>query len=250
MDFVELKVAQGLATVTLNRGKVNALNEPSVEQLRDVFNRLEKDPVIDAVVLTGQGKFFSFGFDIPEFLSYNREAFRRFLTKFSRLYTNLFLFPKPLIAGINGHAIAGGCMLTTCCDRRLMVSGKAKISLNEIGFGSSVFAGSVEMLKFWVGSKHASEMLHHGKMYSADEAARIGLVDHITTLDGLAAETASVAQDYAQKDIRAYAAIKALLRRPVVDVMQKWEQPSIEEFLDLWYSPETWQQLQDIKIYS
>ena len=250
MNFVELTVERNIATVTLNRGKVNALNEPLVEQLRDLFRQVERDPSIAAAILTGQGKFFSFGFDIPEFISYTRDEFRRFLTQFSRLYTTLFRFPKPLIGGINGHAVAGGCMLATCCDYRLMVSGKAKISLNEIGFGSSVFAGSVEMLKFWVGAKHAADILLNGQMYSAEKALQMGLIDQISTPENLLADTASVAQRYALKDLRAFAALKTLLRRPVEDVMRKWEQPSIEEFLDLWYSPETRQQLQAIKIYS
>ena len=250
MDFVKLTVEQDLATVTLKRGKVNALNEPCVGQLRDMFNRITRDPSIAAVVLTGQGKFFSFGFDIPEFLGYTRDRFRRFLNNFSQLYMDLFLFPKPLIGSINGHAIAGGCMLATCCDFRLMAHGKAKISLNEIGFGSSIFAGSAELLKFWVGSKHASDILFHGKMYSAEEAVKMGLIDQISTPESLAVDARSVAHGHAQKDIRAFAALKTLLRRPVLDIIRKWEQPSIEEFLDLWYSPETWQQLQKIKIYS
>ena len=146
MSFVCVSTDGGLATVTLSRGKVNALNEPMIEQISGGLEGLENDDAVKAIILTGQGKFFSFGFDIPGFLSYSRDAFTRFVTKFTNLYTYMFLFPKPIVAAVNGHAIAGGCMLATACDHRIMVSGRARISLNEIGFGSSVFAGSVEML--------------------------------------------------------------------------------------------------------
>jgi enoyl-CoA hydratase/carnithine racemase len=134
-------------------------------------------------------KFFTFGFDIPEFLKYPRESFERYLTKFTGLYTDIFLFPKPVIAALNGHTIAGGCMLTISCDYRLMVPGKAKISLNEINFGSSLFAGSVEMMKFWVGTRHAERAVSTGEMYGADEALRMGLIDQIVPPEELDAET-------------------------------------------------------------
>ncbi len=123
--------------------------------------------------------------DIPQIIPYSKEACYDFLIKFTELYTYMFGYPKPLIAALNGHTIAGGCMLAIACDQRIMVSGKAKISLNEIGFGSSVFAGSVEMLRFLVGSRYTSAVLVSGAMYSAEEAASMGLVDQITTEDKL-----------------------------------------------------------------
>ncbi|MGD9037280.1 MAG: enoyl-CoA hydratase/isomerase family protein, partial [Syntrophobacterales bacterium] len=128
----------GIAIVSLQRGKVNALNEPMVEKLQNSLQELEKDENITSVILTGSGKFFSFGFDVPEFLNYSKSDFIRFLEKFTNFYTYLFLFPKPIVAALNGHTIAGGCMLATACDFRLMVTGKARISLNEITFGAPV----------------------------------------------------------------------------------------------------------------
>lgn len=107
MDFILVAKNEEVATVTLNRGKVNALNEIMVEQLKDCFADLERDRQVSSVILTGKGSFFSFGFDIPEFLSYSKDDFTRYLTKFTDLYTYLFLFPKP-VAALNGHAIAGG----------------------------------------------------------------------------------------------------------------------------------------------
>jgi enoyl-CoA hydratase len=91
---------------------------------------LEVDPVLRALVLTGRGKFFSFGFDIPEFLPFTKEQFTNYLINFSDFYTYLFLYPKPIVAALNGHAIAGGCMLALACDHRVMTAGKGKISLN------------------------------------------------------------------------------------------------------------------------
>ena len=155
MGFIRQTIQGGIAEVRLERGKVNALNGQVVDELAHCFRDLTSEPQVRGILLTGTGKFFSFGFDIPEFLDVPREAFTRYLEKFATLYRDLFAHPKPVVAAINGHAVAGGCMLATACDARIMAEGSAKIGLNEIGFGSSLFAGSLAMLRFWVGERRA-----------------------------------------------------------------------------------------------
>jgi 3,2-trans-enoyl-CoA isomerase len=250
MEFVEISKNNGVATIRLNRGKVNAINETVVDQLRQSLNELEKDETVDSLILTGTGKFFSFGFDIPEFLGFAREDFARFLIKFTDLYAYLFLYPKPVIAALNGHTIAGGCMLANACDYRIMVSGKAKISLNEITFGASVFARSVEILKYCVGAKNAQRVLFNGEMFTADQALELGLIDQISTEDRLSEDAVQAAGNLAAGDKAAFGSIKLLLRKPVITDLTNSEKKSIENFLDIWYSESTWKKLQDIKIHS
>jgi enoyl-CoA hydratase/carnithine racemase len=249
MDFVHRSNRDGIATLTLRRGKVNALNEDLVDQLHGALADLEDDPGTRAVILTGNGKFFSFGFDIPEFLPHSREDFRRYVLKFTDLYTYAFAYPKPLVAALNGHTIAGGCMLAITCDHRLMVSGKAKIALNEMGFGSTVFAGSVEMLRFCVGDANSARILYSGALYSAEEAKALGLVDTVVSGGELESAARTVATELAGKPGPAFTSIKSMLRRPVAEAMHSREQESIAEFLDIWYSEGTRENLKDIKIY-
>jgi enoyl-CoA hydratase/carnithine racemase len=236
---------EGIARVELSRGKVNAINEKVVDELTDCFRALSYDPGVRAVILTGEGKFFTFGFDIPEFLSYTKEAFVRYLTKFTNLYTDIFLYPKPVVAALNGHTIAGGCMLAIACDYRIMVPGKARISLNEINFSSSVFAGSVELMKLLLGQRKAEAALLSGAMYSAEEALLLGLIDRIAAETDLENEVLAKARELAAKDSTAFRSIKMLLRRPVAEQMMKSEKASILEFVDIWYSEKTWKGLQE-----
>ena len=250
MDFVLVSKNEGVATITLSRGKVNALNEVMVDQLNDCLKDLENDQEISSVILTGQGKFFCFGFDIPEFLNYTKEDFIKYLKKFTDLYTYIFLFPKSVTAALNGHTIAGGGMLAAACDHRIMVSEKAKISLNEISFGSTIFAGCVEMLKYCTGQKNAETILFSGAMYSADEAMRLGLVDKVVSPDNLISEAGEIARDFAEKDNQAFSSIKGLLRRPVAEEMVRREKESILKFVDIWYSKKTWEKLKEIKVHS
>lgn len=250
MQYVDYTNDQGIVTVKLTRGKVNAINETVADEMTGCLKELAGDTKVMAVILTGTGKFFTFGFDIPEFLSYPRESFIRYLTKFTDLYAHLFMYQKPIIAALNGHTIAGGCMLAIACDYRIMVPGKAKISLNEINFGSSLFAGSVDILRLLLGQREAERAAYNGTMYSAEEAHRIGLIDQISSEANLEAEAKKIARQYAEKDGAAFASIKKLLRGPTAELIFKRERDSILEFVDIWYSESTWRNLQERKIHS
>jgi enoyl-CoA hydratase len=249
-EFVQIRKEEGIATLTLRRGKVNALNAEAVEGLRRSFASVESEREVGAVVLTGAGKFFSFGFDIPELFSLPKEGFSAYLREFTALYRYLFLYPKPVVAALNGHAIAAGCMLALACDHRVMGEGNAKISLNEATFGSSLFAGSVEMLRFWVGGTTATEVAVSGAMFTAEEAKSRGLVHETVPADGLAAAARRAAAGLASRSPAAFASIKGLLRGPVADEMDRREPKSIEEFVEIWYSEETRANLKKITIGS
>ena len=248
MEHLKLSRSGDLATVTLSRGKVNALNVPMVRALSDCFGELETDDSVRGVILTGAGKFFSFGFDIPEFLGFTQDAVVDYLTRFTDLYAQIFVFPKPVVAALNGHAIAGGCMIATACDLRVMASGKGKISLNEITFGASVFAGCVAMLTHRVGGQNAERILYSGEMYGAEEAAQLGLVDEVAAPEDLPARAEAAARGLAGQDPVAFASIKRLVRGPVAEAMRRREADSVREFADIWYSEATWKRLEKIEI--
>ena len=248
MESVQVSIREGIAAVTLARGKVNPVNGRVVDELREAFRALEGNPDVRALVFTGQGSFFSFGFDVPEFLSFSREEFTGFLVNFTDLYTELFLYPKPVIAALNGHTIAGGCMLALACDQRIMAGGRGRISLNEIAFGAAVFAGSTEMLRFCTGSANAARILYSGDMYTADEALALGLVDGVAAESDLQNRAEAAARDFGGKYGPAFAAVKSLLRQPVADDMIRRERASIDAFVDIWYSEHTWANVRNIKI--
>jgi len=249
MNDVDVQIHDRIATLTLSRGKVNAINGEVVAQLDAAFRSLESRADVLATILTGRDKFFSFGFDVPEIRSFSRDQFAKFFRQFTDLYTYMFLYPKPVIAAINGHAIAGGCMLALACDRRIMVDGHAKIGLNEIAFGSSVFAGSVEMLRFAIGSGAASEVLYTGAMYSARDAERIGLVQDVSPEADIRERAERVARELASRHPLAFASIKRLLRQSVAEEMVRREEASVNEMVEIWSSEPTRSNLKNIEIY-
>ena len=250
MRFLNLDIREGLVTVRLERGKVNALNGEVVDELATCLRSLGSDPAVRGVVLTGTGKFFSFGFDIPEFLGMAREEFAAYLRKFTALYRDLFLHPRPVVAALNGHTVAGGCMLATACDVRVMAKENAKIGLNEIGFGSSVFAGSLELLRYWVGDRRAQEIVYGGTLYTADQALERGLVDAVVPDGAVLDEARTRLEELASRSPQAFLSIKRLLRRPVAEEIERREEASIREFVEIWYSEKTRAELEKIKIRS
>jgi len=248
MSITQLDKQKNVATLTLTRGKVHAFNEESVDHLIGRFRELRDDAETKAVVLTGEGSFFSFGFDVPELYDYSQEDFTRFLTKFTGLYLSIFEFPKPVVAAINGHVIAGGFMLAMPCDYRVMASGKAKISLNEVTFGATLFAGSLEILKSVTGHRNAETIALGGAMYSAEEARDFRLVDTVTEPYSVLPEAQNIAHQMSRRDAVAFADIKRLLRGPVVERIKQTESDSIKRFVEIWYSPSTREQTKGIQI--
>ncbi len=139
-------------------------------------------------------------------------------------------------------------MIATACDVRVMASGRGKISLNEITFGASVFAGCVAMLEHCVGGRNAEKILYSGEMYDAEEARRLGLVEEVAPPEGLMARAEEQARRLAGQDAVAFASIKRLIRGPIADEVRKREADSIREFADIWYSEATWKRLEKIEI--
>ncbi|MFZ5586948.1 MAG: enoyl-CoA hydratase/isomerase family protein [Thermodesulfobacteriota bacterium] len=248
MRPIGLSTRDGLATVTLQRGKVNAIDLELAQELGDCFAGLGADPECRAVVLTGRGGFFSFGFDVPALYDHTPEQFTVFLTAFTGALRAIFACPKPVVAALNGHAVAGGCMLANACDARLMVAGKAKYSLNEITFGAALFAGSVEMLRYVAGSATAQAVAYGGAMYGADEALALGLVDRLCPPQSLLAEASELAAGLVGGNGEAFAAIKAQLHAPVLAAIAQREADSIAAFVKVWYSETTRRQTREIKI--
>jgi len=248
MSLIDVKTDEKIATVTLNRPKVNALNEPLIDELRAAFDDIENNDDINAVILTGQGSFFSFGFDVPEFMSYPKDSFERYVFSYSELIKKIFMFPKPVIAALNGHTVAGGCILALACDFRIMVPGKAKIAMNEITFGSTLFTSAVEMLRYAVGSKSSQDIVYSGKMLSAEEAFSLGLIDKSAGEDDFISIVAKTAQYFAAKDLVAFNSIKKLLKLETIKKIDEEEKDTISEFVDIWYSENMRENLKKVEI--
>lgn len=248
MSTMILSIEENIATLTLAHGKVNSINETLVDDFVAALDSLEADANVDAVILTGREKFFSFGFDVPELLTFSRADLTRFLTKHTALLLRLFMFDIPIIAAINGHATAGGCMLITPCDYRIVAEGRARIGLNEIDLGVAVFGGSAEMLRYCVGDRNAELILNEGTLYTVEQAHELGLVDRLVPPDDLMTIATAKAKELGAKPGAAYRAIKQLTRGPLASVITQGEQQALDAFIETWYTDQAQEILRTLNI--
>jgi enoyl-CoA hydratase len=184
----------GVAVITLDHPKVNALSQALVAQLGEAVAALHGDPP-GAVVVTGGPRVFAAGADITEFGG--PEEARAIGPNLRRVLDGLGSLPRMVIAAVNGYALGGGCELAMACDRRI-AGEKANFGQPEILLGIIPGAGGTQRLPRLVGPARAMEINTTGRMVSADEALRIGLADRIVpddeVLDTALAEAAALAK--------------------------------------------------------
>ena len=183
MNFSNILLSQdqGLAIVTINRPKkLNALNKRTIEELSTALKLLDKDSSIKVIVITGsEEKAFVAGADISEFAHFNVENGGELAGKGQEMVFDFIEnFSKPVIAAINGFALGGGLELAMACHFRV-ASENAKMGLPEVSLGVIPGYGGTQRLPQLVGKGRAMELIMAAGMISAEEALRIGLVNHI-----------------------------------------------------------------------
>jgi methylglutaconyl-CoA hydratase len=212
LNLVKLEQTGPIATLTLNRPETrNALSPALLRALEARLDSLESDPSVRAIVLTGTGTFSS-GADLAHLRSLvsassetNKADSDRFASTLVRLYT----YPKPVVAAVEGAAIAGGAGLASACD--LIVAGdSARFGYTEVRLGFVAAIVSVFLLRA-IGEKHARELLLTGRLIPASEAHRIGLINETVPDTTALARAQTIALEIAQNSATALSASKQLL---------------------------------------
>jgi enoyl-CoA hydratase len=182
-----------VAILTVNRpDKLNALNIATRSDILAALDDLERDADVRVVVITGAGeKAFIAGADINEFAGMSAVA-QRAVMKGRRAFDAVEDFPKPVIAMINGFALGGGCELALACDIRI-ASTRAKLGQPEIKLGIIPGGGGTQRLTRLIGEGKAMELMLTGDMLTAEEAERLGLVNHVYAPEELEAKTMELA---------------------------------------------------------
>jgi len=183
-DLPVLFTRQGdIVLLTLNRpAKLNALNYATNDALLTLFDRIEADDGVRAVIITGAGRAFSAGGDIPEFAASIRrgpaEAGRSFVRRGQALTARIEGFPKPVIAAVNGLAYGGGCEVTEAAHLAIASTG-ARFAKPEVAIGIPPTFGGTQRLPRLIGRKRALELLLTGDSIDAARALDLGLVNAV-----------------------------------------------------------------------
>jgi methylglutaconyl-CoA hydratase len=195
-ETLKLDFPGELAILTLNRPeKRNAISPQMLSELQSAFDIIEKSPA-RVGILTGIGKAFSAGMDLEMLSAIGRQSPQENMDdsrRMARIFRRIWSFSKPLIAAVNGAALAGGCGIATLCDFTLAVP-DAKFGYTEVKIGFLPAIVSVFLTR-QIGDKRARDLLLTGRMITATEAKELGLVNEIVEPDrlmGRATELAAV----------------------------------------------------------
>ncbi len=184
MKTIKITKKENYAILKLNRGRGNAINMAMMQEIIDALNNFKDDNEVRGVILSGNEGIFSVGLDVKELLLFpDKEGTNEFFNLFGKLVVKMASFPKIMIAAINGHSPAGGCVLTICCDYRVMGDGDFTIGLNEVPVGIMINPLIFGLYAFWIGKRQAYHNFLNGKLCTPEEAKRYGLVDEVTSSD-------------------------------------------------------------------
>lgn len=192
---VRVDVEAGVATIWVDRPKMNALNAAIQSALGAAADRCAADDDVAAVVITGGDRVFAAGADIKEMVTLTHAEMVARSTALHAAFTAVARLPKPTVAAINGYALGGGCELALCADVRIAAT-DAVLGQPEIKLGLIPGAGGTQRLTRLIGPSRAKELIFTGRFVEAEEALRIGLVDQVVEPDQVYATAVAWARQF------------------------------------------------------
>jgi enoyl-CoA hydratase/carnithine racemase len=226
-----------IAVIRLNFPPVNALDAEVLAALTARLDEVDHSNA-EAVVLTGAGSSFSAGANLFRVLDEGEEYVRSSVPKLARAFGALFTFPRPVVAAVNGHAIAGGAVLTCACDWKIAAAGDLKIGFGELRVGVPFPTWALEIARFSVRPVSLQEVIYFGRTYSPDDAMNRGLIDEIVPPDRLLDRAFEVAERLASMPKVTFEQTKRALRRPTVEWVRKHNARDDRIVRDAWMSDE------------
>jgi enoyl-CoA hydratase len=220
--------------IRLDCGKANAIDEALLDTLRTELDRaLETEA--QAIVLTGYDKYFSAGLNLTA-LPDTREGMLSFAEKFDDSLLDLFQFPLPVVAAINGHAIAGGCVLASACDIRVGREGSFSIGVSELDIGVPFPSAALAMVQNAVRPSWAVEVILGARLLSPTEAKKSGLLHAVADDHTLLREATEWGERLGAKPQPAFQITKRAMHAEVVARIAAQAYGARKEFVDCWFS--------------
>jgi enoyl-CoA hydratase len=216
-ELATYELDDGIATIAMDDGKVNALSIEMLKAVLAALDRTEEDEAV--VVLTGREGYFSAGFDLNVF-SERQDEIVEMLTLGARLAERILSFPTPVLVACSGHAIAAGTFPALAADLRIGVAGPYKLGLNEVKIGLTVPLYVVELARQRLSPAEFNRSLLTANMYAPEEAVAAGLLDRVVAPEELAAASRQAAEELAGLDMAAHSATKQRVRERALDALR------------------------------
>jgi enoyl-CoA hydratase len=241
---IELTDRDGVAILQMADGKANTMSIESCNALTERFEEIRLSPA-RAVVMTGTGTIFSAGVDLVRLLEGGRPYIRKFLPVLSTMLATVFSHPKPVVAAINGHAIAGGCVLACAADRRLMVRDAGRIGVTELLVGVPFPAAAMEIMRCATAPQHFEDVIFGAVTYAPADAVGRGLVHELVDAEELLDRAIAAARRLAALPPTAFALTKRQTRQEALGRLESVGRAVDAAVEEIWTAPETLERVGD-----
>jgi enoyl-CoA hydratase len=230
-------VSQSVTVVRFNHGPVSALDLEFLLALRAELAALAETDA--ALVLTGTSSAFSAGVDLLRILDGGPDYVAQFIPALVGAFDDLFAYERPVVAALNGHAIAGGCVIACCADHRLMAQGRGRIGVPEQLVGVAFPAVALAAVRYATGDVGVADLVNSGATLLPDEAQRRGLVDEVVPEAELLDRAIAKAEHLAAIPPLTFAHTKRTLRDRYWTEVETTGRQRDAEMLEVWKSPAT-----------
>jgi enoyl-CoA hydratase len=227
-----------LTTVTMNHGAVNAQDLELLETISDTFRTRRADP--RPVVITGHSATFSAGVDLKRLVDGGPEYVERFIPALCEAFLAIFEHPAPVVAAVNGHALAGGFIIVAAADVRVGVAGRAGLGVTELLVGVPFPTVPLEIVRYAVGDAMAADLIYTGRRMDVEECRRIGLLAEVVDdAEALLPAAAARARQLGGLQQPAFGISKQQLRRDTVERIARHRQEDDDEVTAVWAHRDT-----------
>lgn len=230
------QVSDHVTMVQFDHGPVSALDLEFLLALRAELAELADSGT--ALVLTGTGSAFSAGVDLYRILDGGADYVAQFIPALSGTFDDLFAYRRPVVAAVNGHAIAGGCIIAACADHRYMADGRGRIGVPELLVGVAFPAIALAALRYATGDVGVADLVYSGQTHLPAEAHRRGLVDEVVPDGELLDRAVARAEQLAAIPPVTFVHTKRSLRDRYWTEVETTGRQRDAEMLDVWKSPD------------
>jgi enoyl-CoA hydratase/carnithine racemase len=218
--YIHIEEAGDVAVVRIDRPPANALDLDLLAEGHAVRERLAGEEP-GAVVITGRERFFSAGMDLKAAPELSPSEQRATVDGINRLFSGWYSFPRPVVAAVNGHAIAGGLILALCADHRVCVTSEgAKLGLTELRAGIPYPAAAIGVVRAELPAPAARRLVLGAALVGPQEALELKVVDELREPDELMPRALEVAGEMAALPRSTYTAVKRQLRGPAIEAIE------------------------------
>lgn len=234
----EVRSESGIAVVELRHGKANAIDVEFCKALRREFRKLAKSDA-RAVIITSTGSIFSAGVDLLRAAEGGRKYLKSLVIAIDDMYEEIFFHPKPVVAAINGHAVAGGCVLACCADYRVLAKNAGRMGVTELRVGLPFPPFALEVLRATTSPMHFAKFTASGETFDAQGALENGFADEAVSADRLFARAMEKANELAAIRAEAFRVNKLHVRAPAKQILKNDRSGLTKKIMKVWTAPET-----------